>query len=171
MARDSRCFRGVELSTIDDLTVSSLDVRGFGAEIRKYMARFRTLVTTLIVCALAALPAANFSSAMRMAGTMGMSGATGMSGAPSAMPTDCDEHAAMALSHDKASPAKSSEPQEPCSDMACGGKCLCVGLAVSGVLVMPPAPLSFPRAAIQTARLTANLRAPSLVPPSPPPRV
>ena len=171
MARDARRSREVELGTIDDLTVSSLDVRGFGAEIRIYMARFRTILTTLIVCALAALPAANASAAMRMAGTMGMTGVTGMSGAPSAMSADCDEHAAMAPPHRKAGPAKSSEPKEPCSDTACGGKCLCVSLAVTGVLAMPPATLSFPHAAVQAARLTANLRAPSFVPPSPPPRV
>jgi len=172
MARNARGPREVQLSIVNDLTVSSLDVRGFGAEIRRYMARFRTIVTTLIVSALAALPAANASAAMQMAGTMGMTHAMDAVGTvPSKMPVDCDKHAKLAPGHDTAGPAKSTEPHGPCADGVCGGKCLCLGLAVSGVLAVAPATLSLPNTAVHTARLTANLRAPSVVPPSPPPRV
>ncbi|ODR99193.1 hypothetical protein AUC68_04060 [Methyloceanibacter methanicus] len=136
------------------------------------MARFRTIVTTLIVCALAALPAANASAAVHMAGTMGMTHAMDAAGpVPPAMPADCEKHATRASTHHDAGPASPAKPHGPCSDGACGGKCLCLGLAMSGLLAVAPTTPSLPLAAVRTARPTAQLRAASVVPPSPPPRV
>lgn len=138
------------------------------------MARFRTIVTTLIVCALAVLPAANAGAAVHMAGTMGITGAMHAMDAAGpvapAMSADCENHAKQASAHD-AGPSKPAERHGPCSDGACGGKCLCLGLAVSGVLAVAPATPSLPHAAVRTAPSTAHLRAASVVPPSPPPRV
>lgn len=142
------------------------------------MARFRSIVTALVTCALAALPAANASAAVHMAGTMGKSGALGMASAmavpgstSSARPADCETHAHMAPHHQEPGATSAIKSQAPCSDGTCGGKCMCLGLAVSGVLVVSPAMPSLALAGVPTARLAANLRAPSVLPPSPPPRV
>ncbi|WP_108682897.1 hypothetical protein [Methyloceanibacter sp. wino2] len=135
------------------------------------MAKLRTIVTALIVCALAVLPAASASAAMHMAGTMGSAvSAEHGGGEPVSMHGDCENHATMAAAEKDTASAPSSRDHGPCHGGSCG-KCPCMGLAVTGVLAMGPATPTFVFTAIPTGWATPSLQAPSIRLPSPPPRV
>lgn len=140
------------------------------------MASCRSIITALIVCALAVLPAASASAAMRMAGTMGSMAAVEKGSAESsAMHGGCADHASMAVQKDTAIGKDDAESTPPAEDRgACPAsgcsKCLCLGLAVTGVIATGPAAPLLLYAAIQTGWATPNLQAPSILPPSPPPR-
>ncbi|ODR96538.1 hypothetical protein AUC70_14780 [Methyloceanibacter stevinii] len=140
-------------------------------EIQVHMAKLRTIVTALIVCALAVLPATSASAAMRMAGTMGSALSVEHSGGEQpSMHGDCESHANMASSKKGTASVPSSGDSGQCPDSGCS-KCLCLGLAMTGVLAIGPDTPSFAFAAIPTDWATPSLQAPSIRLPSPPPRV
>lgn len=173
---------------VNALTASSLDVPGAGAEIERHMQKLRTIVTALVVTALAAFPAAGASAAMPVA--MSVTATTSLAAASQdGMSGGCLRHADMmqsqdmtlsrdiardrdiVLGHDSAAPVKAGE-KGPCSNHgACGGKCLCLGLAISAVLPAGPKTASVPLASILPVRLAPPVRSLSDIPPSPPPRV
>lgn len=156
---------------LTNLTASSLDVRSGQDEIQVHMAEFRTIVTALIVCALAVLPATSASAAMRMAATMGSPASVEHDGGePASMHGDCENHVAMASVETDAASAPTADDRGRCPDSGCS-KCLCLGLAVTGVLSIGPTTPSFAFAAIPTGWATPSLQAPAIRLPSPPPRV
>lgn len=135
------------------------------------MAKLRTIVTALIVCALAVLPAASASAAVRMAASMGSAASVENGGGqPSSMHGDCEKHAAMAFAEKGTTSAPSSGDHRGCPGGSCS-KCPCLGLAMAGVLAIGPATPSRAFAAIPTGWATPSLQAPSILLPSPPPRV
>lgn len=157
--------------SLTNLTASSLDAKGARDEIQLHMATLRTIVTALIVCALAVLPAASASAAMRMAGTMGSAASVEKGGGePVSMHGDCESHAAMAAAEKGHASVPSSGDRGQCPDSGCS-KCLCLGLAVTGMLAIGPATPTFVFAAVPTGWATPSLQAPSIRLPSPPPRV
>jgi hypothetical protein len=181
LARAGACRLQARLT---NLTLSSLDGRGARYEIRGHMASFRPIITALIVCALAVLPAASASAAMRMAGTMGSMAAVEKGSAESSsMHSGCADHANMAVAEDMAvakqhmaiakkdtASTPSADDRGACPVSGCS-KCLCLGLAVTGVISTGPAAPSLSYSAILMGWATPSLLAPSILPPSPPPRV
>lgn len=134
------------------------------------MAKLRTIVTALIVCALAVLPVASAGAAVRMAASMGPVSIGISEAEQSSMHGDCENHATIAIAEKDDAPVPSSGDSGQCPGSGCS-KCLCLGLAVTGVLAIGPATPSFAFAAIPSGWATPGLLAPSVLPPSPPPRV
>lgn len=182
---------------VSALTASSLDLSSDAAEIVRHMQKLRTIVTALVITALAAFPAAGASAAMVMPmttpmttpGTTSVAATASSASGPSAtasqdgMSGDCMRHADEMQSHDRtpsrdivpgqdsAAPVKADE-KGPCSHRgACGNKCLCLGLAISAVLPAGPGTAAAPLASVAPVRLASPVRSLSGIPPSPPPRV
>lgn len=176
---------------VSALTASSLDLSSDAAEIVRHMQKLRTIVTALVITALAAFPAAGASAAMVMPMTTPMTtpmatpGTTSVAATASqdGMSGDCMRHADEMQSHDRtpsrdivpgqdsAAPVKADE-KGPCSHRgACGNKCLCLGLAISAVLPAGPGTAAAPLASVAPVRLASPVRSLSGIPPSPPPRV
>ncbi len=141
------------------------------------MSRLRTIFVALLTLAVAALPAASVRTAMAAPG------------APqAAVQSDCAEHmAASQTEHDQAEShhvktgaaetdlangQKDHDGMGPCADHpGCGGKCLCLGLALSAVMPAEIASATVPLLVETTARAPDSARSPAYIPPSPPPRV